>query len=70
MTMVSVRVPDPLLAEARRFSINVSAAFRHGLEVELRKARVLANVATLAAIAKKPAASGTEQVRRLRDGRA
>ncbi len=69
MPTVSVRVDGAALGEARRFGINVSEAFRKGLEAELRKARVTANVKRLAEIARKPEASAVEQLRRLRDAR-
>lgn len=69
MTIVSVRVDDDLLEEARRFGINVSEALRRGLAEELRKARVAESVARLAGVARKPSTSAVDQLRRLRDGR-
>ncbi|MFA5860943.1 MAG: type II toxin-antitoxin system CcdA family antitoxin [Candidatus Thermoplasmatota archaeon] len=69
MPTVSVRIDDDSLIEAKQFGINVSEAFRRGLAVELRKARVAANVAKLAGIARKPATPAVEQLRRLRDDR-
>ncbi|HUR68566.1 MAG TPA: type II toxin-antitoxin system CcdA family antitoxin [Candidatus Thermoplasmatota archaeon] len=69
MTTVSVCVEDEMLAQARRYGINVSEALRQGLAAEIRKAHVRQNVSRLSKLAQEPTTSAVDQLRGLRDGR-
>lgn len=68
VTIVSVRVDDEMLAEARRHGINVSEALRKGLEAEIRKRTMLQNIKSLAKHAVKPDTPSLQQIREMRDG--
>lgn len=69
VAIVSVRVDEEILAEARRYGINVSEALRQGLETEIRKTKMIRNVKSLAKIAQRSDTPTLDDIRALRDGR-
>lgn len=69
VTIISVRVDDETLAEARRYGINISEALRQGLATEIRKTKMTRNIKSLAKIAQRSDTPTLDDIRALRDGR-